>query len=208
MERENKHNDKDNQLANPEQVEMNVQQNQLEEIPLNNNNDKNNGNKPQINQSMQTDPNKKKPEEEEETFPKISYFRLQYHCAETADYFFLLIGFIGSMGMGCSMPLFSLIFGNTINNFGPATNPYDFIDRINKMVLNFVYCAIGVFFASFLMITFFTINGKRTVWKLKGLYFDVIMKQEQGYFDKNNPYKYATKVQNQTKTIESGVYYI
>ncbi len=53
MERENKHNDKDNQLANPEQVEMNVQQNQLEEIPLNNNNDKNNGNKPQINQSIQ-----------------------------------------------------------------------------------------------------------------------------------------------------------
>jgi hypothetical protein len=32
------------------------------------------------------------------------------------------------------------------------------------------------------------------------------MKQEQGYFDKNNPYKYATKVQNQTKTIESGVF--
>ena len=206
METEKKNNNNDIQLATPEQVEMNVQPNQIEEIPLNNDYQNNNANKAHIDQSKQADQSKEEKEEEkEETFPQISYFRLQYHCAETADYFFLLIGFIGSMGMGCSMPLFSLIFGNTINNFGPATNPYDFIDRINKMVLNFVYCAIGVFFASFLMITFFTINGKRTVWKLKGLYFEVIMKQEQGYFDKNNPYKYATKVQNQTKLIESGV---
>jgi ATP-binding cassette subfamily B (MDR/TAP) protein 1 len=202
METEKIQNSKDVHPEHPELAVLNEKSNQIQDVPSNKEKDKNvvmNGQDIKI---IDADDEL----EVQDTFPPISYFRLQYQCAETTDYIYLIIGFIGSMGMGCSMPLFSLIFGNTINNFGPATNPLDFIDRINKMVLNFVYCALGVFLASFLMITFFTINGKRTVWKLKGLYFEVIMKQEQGYFDKNNPYKYATKVQNQTKTIESGVF--
>lgn len=199
-----KANYKDIDLAKPEHIEMNEQTEKKPQFALNKESEKipDSGSNLQEEKSK-TDPNNNK--KEEKIFPPISYFRLQYHCSETIDYIFLLIGVIGSLGMGTSMPLFSYIFGNTINNFGPATNPLDFIDRINKMVLNFVYCAIGVFFASFLMITFFTINGKRTVWKLKGLYFEMIMKQEQGYFDDNNPFTYSTKVQNQTKTIESGV---
>jgi ATP-binding cassette subfamily B (MDR/TAP) protein 1 len=153
---------------------------------------------------IENKPSEKKPEEKIE-YPTISYFRLQYSCAENYDYLCLFIGLMGSMGMGVSMPIFSFIFGGTINNFGPQNGPNDFVDRINIMVLRFVYCAIGVFFASFLMITFFSINGKRVVRKLKSKYFETIMKQEQGYFDKANPFEYATKVQNQTKVIESGL---
>lgn len=151
-------------------------------------------------------PEKTAPKPKEEiVYPEVSYFKVQYATAECSDYIFLFIGLIGSMGMGCSMPLFSLIFGNTINNFGPQNSMSDFVDRINSMVLKFVYCAIGMFVGSGLMVAFFTISGKRATAKLKAKYFETIMKQEQGYFDKANPFEYSTKVQSQTKVIETGV---
>ena len=138
-------------------------------------------------------------------YPPVSYFRLQYACSENTDYLFLIIGVLGSIGMGISMPIFSLIFGRTINNFGPSNDSNDFVQRINTMVLNFIYCAIGVFISSGLMITMFSMVGKRIVIKLKKKYFETIMKQEQGFFDKANPYRYSTKVQSQMAVIEKGV---
>ena len=37
------------------------------------------------------------------------------------------------------------------------------------------------------------------------LYFYLILKQEQGWFDKNNAFQFATKVQAQLEQIEMGV---
>ena len=137
-------------------------------------------------------------------YPPVSFFRLVYQVGDVIDNIYLIIGIIGSLGMGTAMPLFSFVFGATINSFGANTGG-TFVDQINIMVLRFVYVSLGVFCVSFIMITFFTLNGKRIIMKLKSKYFETIMKQEQGYFDSENPFEYSTKVQNQTKIIESGV---
>ena len=41
--------------------------------------------------------------------------------------------------------------------------------------------------------------------KLKRLYFKVILSQEQGWFDANNAYEFATKVQSQLEQVEMGL---
>ena len=41
--------------------------------------------------------------------------------------------------------------------------------------------------------------------RLKRQYFKVILSQEQGWFDANNPFEFATKVQSQLEQIEFGI---
>ena len=45
----------------------------------------------------------------------------------------------------------------------------------------------------------------KTNGHLKGKYFATILKQEQGWFDENNAFEFATKVQAQLEQIELGV---
>ena len=60
-------------------------------------------------------------------------------------------------------------------------------------------------FASALMVFSWTMAGKRLVTRLKQEYFNVILKQEQSWFDQINAHEFATKVEVQTKVIESGL---
>jgi len=56
-----------------------------------------------------------------------------------------------------------------------------------------------------LMVFSWTMAGKRLVTRLKQEYFNVILKQEQAWFDQVNAHEFATKVEVQTKIIESGL---
>ena len=43
------------------------------------------------------------------------------------------------------------------------------------------------------------------VFHLKENYFSTILKQEQGWFDENNAYEFATKIQTQIEQVDMGV---
>jgi len=73
------------------------------------------------------------------------------------------------------------------------------------MVIKFVIVAICMFITNFMNSTFWIYTSIRNLANLKKEYFLTIMKQEQGWFDQNNPYKFATMVQTQIKTIEGGL---
>ena len=47
--------------------------------------------------------------------------------------------------------------------------------------------------------------GLRQIYHLKEKYFLTILKQEQGWFDANNAFEFATKVQAQLEQIELGL---
>ena len=47
--------------------------------------------------------------------------------------------------------------------------------------------------------------GNRMCHRLKREYFRTILMQEQGWFDANNPYEFATKVQAQLEQVEFGI---
>ena len=47
--------------------------------------------------------------------------------------------------------------------------------------------------------------GQRDIHHLKFKYFSIILGQEQGWFDKNNAFEFATKVQAQLEQVEMGI---
>ena len=80
-----------------------------------------------------------------------------------------------------------------------------FMDMVDDMVNKFLYIGTGMFFAYFLMTSMWTYTGLRQMHKLKEKYFATILKQEQGWFDANNAFEFATKVQAQIEQVELGV---
>ena len=73
------------------------------------------------------------------------------------------------------------------------------------MVYKLLYIGTGMFFANFLANFFWKYSSLRQLFILKESYFSTILKQEQGWFDENNAYEFATKVQAQLEQIELGL---
>ena len=80
-----------------------------------------------------------------------------------------------------------------------------FKKKVDDMVNKLLYIGIGMFFAGFLMHSMWNYGGLRQIHHLKEKYFYQILRQEQGWFDSNNAFEFATKVQAQLDQIELGI---
>ena len=149
----------------------------------------------------------------------IGVFRLYFHLSYKTEIILMIFAFIGSLGSGVTMPLMSYLTGNTVSKFSKSSAAnmegyseeqrevfYDeFKDIVNEMVYKFLFIGIGVFVVNFLNAFMWTYASLRQMHHLKEKYFARILQQEQGWFDKNNAYEFATKVQVQLEQIELGV---
>jgi ATP-binding cassette subfamily B (MDR/TAP) protein 1 len=139
----------------------------------------------------------------------VSIFKLYYALSEKKDFLFMLIGTIGSLGAGVSMPLFAILFGRTLSGYSFSSSSdlakTGFKDTVNVIVRNFLIVGVSAWFSYFLMISMWSLVGMRLVHKMKDLYFRAILMQEQAWFDENNPYEFSTKVQAQIKQVEGGI---
>ena len=146
----------------------------------------------------------------------VSLFRIYCHLCEGIDWFFLFLAIIGSIGAGISMPLMSYItsdvysdVGNTSENRDTEVN-LEAMKAVVKKTMNdqikkqLIYGALS-FVCHFLSVTFWSLVGSRCCYNLKKRYFTTILSQEQGWFDQNNPFEFATKVQAQLEQVEQGI---
>jgi hypothetical protein len=147
--------------------------------------------------------------EREKLFQKnrkaVSIFKLISFEASAWDKFVILVAFIASLGSGCVFPLFSILFGDAIDKFTDVKNGEEYMQVVSELCLKFVYAAIGLWCAGFLMVFCWTYLGRTTVRKLKENYFMAIIRQEQKWFDETDPFQFATKIQTQCTTMETGV---
>ena len=127
----------------------------------------------------------------------ISMFRLYCHLRNTTEVLLMTIGAIGGIASGVAGPLMSFLFGEV--------NIDSMEDIVNDMVRRFLYIGIGMFIAEFLNNCFWNLAGLRQIYHMKEKYFALILKQEQGWFDSNNAYAFATKVQAHLEQIEMGL---
>ena len=143
----------------------------------------------------------------------ISIFRIYGHLMEKIDYFYITLAIIGSLGGGLSLPIMAYISSDLMGDVGNtseyAYDPLILIDRVknafNTQIKRFLIFGAISFAANFLSICFWTLVGSRMCHKLKRNYFTIILSQEQGWFDANNAFEFATKVQAQLEQIEFGI---
>ena len=149
----------------------------------------------------------------------VSVFRLYFHLSEPFEYFLMIMGFIGSIAAGASNPVMAYLTGSTTSEASAGTQGNidsmseeqkkiffeEFKKNMDKKVREFMYYGAASFVATFMSNFFWEYASLRQMHHLKEKYFARILMQEQGWFDKNNAYEFATKVQVQLEQIELGV---
>ena len=156
----------------------------------------------------------------------ISIFKLFFHISGPLEIFLSIIALIMTICAGCSNAAMNWLFGDTSNNFSLAAQ----IDVIKEifgkelfdLIFNFImeqiiepliigqikkFLVIGaiMFVCNFFMMFLWSYLALKQLHWLKNNYFRIILKQEQGWFDDNNAFEFATKVQAQLEQIELGL---
>ena len=146
----------------------------------------------------------------------ISLFRIYCHLCEPIDWIFLFLAIVGSIGAGISMPIMSYLTSDVYSDVGNTSESRDteanveLMKAIVKKTMNdqikkqLIYGAVS-FVCNFMSVAFWSLIGNRCTYNLKKKYFTVILSQEQGWFDSNNAFEFATKVQAQLEQVEQGI---
>ena len=149
----------------------------------------------------------------------VSVFRLYFHLSESFEYFLMIMGFIGSLATGASNPIMAYLTGSTTSEASSGTQGNieamndeqkkiffaEFKKNMDKKVRKFMIYGTASFVAAFMSNFFWEYASLRQMHHLKEKYFARILMQEQGWFDQNNAFEFATKVQVQLEQIELGV---
>jgi ATP-binding cassette subfamily B (MDR/TAP) protein 1 len=114
----------------------------------------------------------------------------------------LIAGVIGACAAGVCTPVFTLIFGSLIDDFGNNFgNTAAMQDIIEGNIINIIYIGLGAFAAGYLQVTALNIYGARTVVKLRSMYLLAALKQDSVFFDTNS--KDATNKDDDTSIIST-----
>ena len=146
---------------------------------------------------------------------KIFIFQIYYHLNKPIDYFLIILALLGSIGTGISkiaqIYISSDIFSEIGNTSESKTqeevfNMMQIVEKsLNNQINKLLIFGTISFVCNFLSVTFWNFLGQRNMHHLKYKYFSLILKQEQAWFDKNNPFEFATKIQTQLEHIELGI---
>ncbi|XP_010045610.2 ABC transporter B family member 11 [Eucalyptus grandis] len=135
---------------------------------------------PAVNENEQ-DSNKSKGDEKGNSVP----FHKLFSFADSTDMLLMVVGSIGAVGSGLSMPLMTLLFGELINTFGQnQANSSNIVNLVSKISLKFVYLAIGCGSAAFIQVSCWMVTGERQAARIRGLYLQTILRQDVAFFDK------------------------
>ena len=149
----------------------------------------------------------------------VNVFRLYFHLSGPFEIFLMIMGFIGSIATGASNPIMASLTGSTTSDASEsAENRLEELTEeekqiffaklkknMDKKVKQFLIYGAASFVAAFMSNFFWEYAALRQMHHLKEKYFERILMQEQGWFDQNNAYEFATKVQVQLEQIELGV---
>ncbi|KAF8043117.1 hypothetical protein BT93_A1459 [Corymbia citriodora subsp. variegata] len=133
---------------------------------------------PAINENQQ-DSKKSKGDEKVNSVP----FHKLFSFADSTDMLLMVVGSIGAVGNGISMPLMTVFFGQLINIFGENQVNSDVVDLVSKIALKFIYLAIGCGVAAFLQVSCWMVTGERQAARIRGLYLRTILRQDVAFFD-------------------------
>ena len=150
----------------------------------------------------------------------VSICKLICHLSGKLEIFLMVIAVIATIFSGCTDPLWNLLMGDTINQLAfladlnknaTVNDPkYDAQmqaaeEPVNKLINYFAILGGATFLSNFLMLFLWGLSALRQMHNLKKNYFELIMNQEQEWFDENNEFQFSTKIQTQLEQVEYGL---
>ncbi|CAK8563878.1 unnamed protein product [Lathyrus sativus] len=125
----------------------------------------------------------KKNKVKDQRIKTVPFYKL-FSFADSWDYFLMIVGTISAVGNGVSMPLMTIIIGDTIDAFGGNVNTKQLVHQVSKVSLKFAIMGACTFFAVFLQVACWMITGERQAARIRALYLKAILRQDISFFDK------------------------
>lgn len=134
----------------------------------------------------------------------ISPFKLYFHFSGKFEIFIMILAIIATIASGCSEALKFSLIGDALTTLSTLipdnlNNDIDNImidiiePKINTTIKKFLIYGSIIFIFDFLSIFFWFFFDLRLIHNFEINYFSLILKQEQGWFDKHNSFKFSTK---------------
>ena len=167
-------------------------------------------------------PKEKKDKEDEKDIliyksQSVSIFKVICHLSGVLEIVCMLFGVIVTAFSGCVSSLSGLILGNIINELTVLIDseklPQDkFIEKMDKvkppldrLILFLFILGACTFVSNFFMLFLWGYSAMRQMYTLKTKYFELILNQEQSFFDEHNTFEFSNKIQSQLEQIENGL---
>ena len=162
--------------------------------------------------SLSTDDEAIKIVKEKGEVQSVNLFQIYSHLSTGKDAILTVFAILGSLGAGLTFPLMIYTTSDVYSKMGNTSEEGDpealinnvksvLDDQIRTQLFNGVFS----FTCYFISIFFWSLVGNRCIYKLKQNYFTIILRQEQGWFDSNNPLEISTKVNAELEDIEQGI---
>ncbi|GLT91243.1 hypothetical protein SLE2022_091400 [Rubroshorea leprosula] len=136
---------------------------------------------PQDNDDMKKEEGKKKEgQKPPQNVPLLKLFSF----ADFYDYVLMVLGSIGAIVHGASVPVFFIFFGKLINIIGLAyLFPQAASHRVAKYSLDFVYLSVAILFSSWIEVACWMHTGERQAAKMRMAYLRSMLNQDISLFD-------------------------
>jgi ATP-binding cassette subfamily B (MDR/TAP) protein 1 len=130
--------------------------------------------------------------------------KMLFYFADRYDILLMCVGSLAAVGTGTIMPLFSLIFSNTINAINVGTDE-ERRHNATKYSLYFIGLAVISFFMNFVQSSCFSIAAERQVRKMREQFLAAVLRQDVGWFDLGNSGELATRIKGDTLLVQQGI---
>jgi ATP-binding cassette, subfamily B (MDR/TAP), member 1 len=124
-----------------------------------------------------------------ETKPSISD---AFYFATPTDYVYAFFGSLGAFLVGCSIPIFNVIFGEMLDNLNQGENELQ--KSVNQVAMIFAIMAGGALLIGTLQVYCWSTFGERQTQRMREAYVKSLLSQEIGWFDVNGAAEQSTKV--------------
>lgn len=114
---------------------------------------------------------------------KVPFTKL-FSYADSYDYLLMILGSVGAIAHGASVPVFFIFFGKLINLIGVAyLFPRETSHDVAKYSLDFVYLSVVILFSSWVEVACWMHTGERQAAKIRMAYLRSMLNQDITLFD-------------------------
>ncbi|KAI8150323.1 P-loop containing nucleoside triphosphate hydrolase protein [Fennellomyces sp. T-0311] len=155
---------------------------------------------------MDGDLKNKKKKEKKVKEPAVSVIKL-LRFASKADMLLIIIGCIGSIGIGALQPVAIIVLGQFLDDLGSVLSgtSEEMLNKSMDMILVFVYMGTAVLVASYTTHAFWVIAGESQAKRIRQLYVHSILRQDMTWFDKAQDGSLTTRLATDTQMIQEGI---
>lgn len=99
------------------------------------------------------------------------------------DILLVMLGFLGALVNGGSLPWYSYFFGRFVNQISKATDKHQMMDEVQKICIDMAALSAIVIVGAYIQITCWRMVGERAAHRIRREYLRAVLRQDVTFFD-------------------------